>query len=78
MGSSTADFAKSCMAWVGSEFSLHVLSSLWFILIPAYPLCADPIQPGKGYWVQEDRSFGHGLNVPRTRHASEIIKTAVS
>ena len=29
----------------------------------------------KGHWVPEDRSFGYkGLNVPRSRHASEILK----
>ena len=29
-----------------------------------------------GHWLPEDRSFGwKGMNVPRTRHASEIIKT---
>ena len=30
----------------------------------------------KGYWLPEDKSFGFkGLNVPRSRHASEILKT---
>ena len=33
---------------------------------------------GRGRWVQNDKSFGFGLNVARTRHASEIIKTSVS
>jgi hypothetical protein len=32
----------------------------------------------KGHWLPEDRSFGYkGLNVPRTRHASEILKTTI-
>ena len=39
--------------------------------------CTKPNQSGKGYWIDEDRYFGYGLNVPRTRHASEIIKTKV-
>ena len=30
----------------------------------------------KGHWVPEDRSFGYkGLNIPRSRHASEVLKT---
>ena len=39
--------------------------------------CYHPRQNGKGYWRAIDRSFGYGLNVPRTRHASEIVKTKV-
>ena len=49
-----------------------------FSLLIAFPLCESPYQPGKGQWIAEDRFFGHGLNIPRTRHASEIIKTVVS
>ncbi|TRY75088.1 hypothetical protein TCAL_10809, partial [Tigriopus californicus] len=37
--------------------------------------CQEPQQDGKGRWVPEDKTFGYGLNIPRTRHASEIIKT---
>ena len=33
---------------------------------------------GRGRWIQHDKSFGFGLNVARTRHASEIIRTSVS
>ena len=33
---------------------------------------------GRGRWIQHDKNFGFGLNVARTRHASEIIKTSVS
>ena len=30
----------------------------------------------KGHWRLQDRSFGwKGMNIPRTRHASEVIKT---
>ncbi len=36
-----------------------------------------PVIDGKGRWVQEDLTFGYGLNIPRTRHASEILKTTV-
>ena len=36
--------------------------------------CLEPHQPGKGYWIAQDRRFGYGLNIPRTRHASEILK----
>ena len=33
----------------------------------------------KGHWLPEDKSFGFkGLNVPRSRHASEILKTISS
>lgn len=39
--------------------------------------CQEPKQDGKGRWVLEDKTFGYGLNIPRTRHASEIIKTTV-
>ncbi len=39
--------------------------------------CHDPIQNGKGYWIANDRRFGFGLNVPRSRHASEVLKTKV-
>jgi hypothetical protein len=46
-------------------------------LFTAKENCSDPAQPGKGYWISEDRFYGYGLNVPRTRHASEIIRTQV-
>ncbi len=39
--------------------------------------CLYPAMDGKGRWIPEDKSFGFGLNVPRTRHASEIIRTTV-
>ncbi len=39
--------------------------------------CKYPKQEGKGSWIAEDRTFGLGLNIPRTRHASEILKTKV-
>ena len=39
--------------------------------------CKTPKQNGKGFWIAEDRYFGYGLNVPRTRHASEIVRTKV-
>ena len=39
--------------------------------------CQEPVQNGKGYWTAIDRRFGAGLNVPRTRHTSEILKTMV-
>lgn len=62
---------------------------LWFDLLcystwqnvwhnSAHRTCTEPKQTGKGYWIPEDRTFGFGLNVPRTRHASEIIRTLVS
>ena len=37
--------------------------------------CQEPVQSGKGYWIEKDLRFGYGLNVARTRHASEIVKT---
>ena len=36
--------------------------------------CQEPLQTGKGFWIGQDLRFGYGLNVARTRHASEIIK----
>ena len=39
--------------------------------------CQEPVQNGKGYWTANDRRFGTGLNLPRTRHTSEILKTRV-
>ena len=39
--------------------------------------CKKPVQSGKGRWIAEDLTFGYGLNIPRTRHASEILKTTV-
>ena len=39
--------------------------------------CQEPVQNGKGYWTANDRRFGAGLNLPRTRHTSEILKTRV-
>lgn len=39
--------------------------------------CLKPDQEGKGFFIQDDKTFGFGLNIPRTRHASEILKTTV-
>ena len=40
--------------------------------------CLFPAADGKGSWIPEDNTFGLGLNILRTRHAAEIIKTVVS
>ena len=39
--------------------------------------CLKPDQDGKGFWIQDDKTFGFGLNIPRTRHVSEVLKTTV-
>ncbi len=57
-------------------FPLHS-NTQWVCFFPEPRFCLAPLQHGKGYWIPEDKTFGHGLNIPRTRHASEIIKTLV-
>ena len=49
---------------------------LLYIAPPEKEQTSGECSNAKGHWVPEDRSFGYkGLNVPRSRHASEVLKT---
>ena len=48
----------------------------YIIVPPSEEQTSNECSNVKGHWLPEDRSFGwKGMNVPRTRHASEVLKT---
>ena len=70
----TADRSQKCL-FLSRNGLVSSLIKLLFCLEPKQ--CLVPAADGKGYWIPEDKTFGLGLNIHRTRHASEIIKTIV-